>query len=83
MAFDLRETLEAARDARRDEVAHYDLNIENFRRAIKIAAKDPDLKDFVKQLRKLLRDNQHERKKAAVMLQVVKDRLAEMESDSD
>ena len=63
--------LKQAFDARIDEVAGYQINIDNYVLAIPLAESDPDLVDFAAQLRSLLASEKLEQKKAKIMLSVL------------
>lgn len=68
---------------RSDEISEYQLNIDNFKRAIvKIDteyADNQDMLDFKQQLQKLLTDNQREQLKSIIMRDVIADQIAELE----
>ena len=70
-------------EARNNEVAEYQLNIDNFKRAIEKIntqyADNQDMLDFKEQLIKLLADNQREQLKSIIMRDVIADQLAELE----
>ena len=70
-------------EARNNEVAEYQLNIDNFKRAIEKIdtqyAENQDMLDFKEQLIKLLADNQREQLKSIIMRDVIADQLAELE----
>lgn len=70
-----KEILVAALDARKKEVIEYQVNIDNFKLAIDLAAQDSDMVEFKKQLEDLLRSNIIEQKKAKIMLQVIEMQL--------
>ena len=70
MTFNIPELIEA----RRDEVAAYQFNIDNYTIAIEIAKEDPELAPFVEQLESLLKSELYEQKKAKVMLKVMEAR---------
>ena len=70
MRFDIPELTQA----RRDEVAAYQFNIDNYRIAIEIAQEDSELAPFVEQLKALLKSELYEQKKATVMLKVMESR---------
>ena len=76
-------TLNTFLEARNNEVAEYQLNIDNFKRAIvKIDTKyadNQDMLDFKQQLQKLLADNQREQLKSIIMRDVIADQIAELE----
>lgn len=73
------EFLAQALSARQEEVEHYQINIDNFKRAIKKASTDPSLVDFVAQLGDLLQSSEYEQKKAKIMLEVIQEQLEEMQ----
>ena len=70
-------------EARDKEVAEYQLNIDNFKRAVEKIdtqyAENKDMLDFKEQLIKLLADNQREQLKSIIMRDVIADQLAELE----
>jgi hypothetical protein len=70
-----KEILSNALLARQKEVFEYQINIDNFRLAIDLAAKDPELTDFHKHLSELLASNLLEQKKANIMLQVIQQQM--------
>ena len=69
------ELLSNALIAREREVIEYQVNIDNFERALQICASDPELEAFRQQLRSLLASSCTEQKKARVMLTAVKQQL--------
>jgi len=75
--------LKTCLEARNNEVAEYQLNIDNFKRAIEKIdtqyAENQDMLDFKEQLIKLLADNQREQLKSIIMRDVIADQLAELE----
>ena len=77
------DTLKTCLEARNNEVAEYQLNIDNFKRAIEKIntqyADNQDMLDFKEQLIKLLADNQREQLKSIIMRDVIADQLAELE----
>ena len=77
------ETLKANHAARVDEVANYQLNINNFIRAIdKIDqqyANNPAMQDFRDRLSTLLEENRVEQLKAIIMRDVLADQINELE----
>lgn len=77
------DVLKTCLEARNNEVAEYQLNIDNFKRAIeKIDTQYADNKDmlaFKEQLINLLADNQREQLKSIIMRDVIADQLAELE----
>ena len=68
-----KEALQQLKEARVEEVAYYQLNIDNYRLALNLLneRQDPDLVDFEAQLKELLRTSLIEQKKAQTMLDVV------------
>jgi hypothetical protein len=68
-----KETLQQSKEARVEEVAYYQHNIDNYRLALKLLdeRQDPDLVDFKAQLEELLRTSLIEQKKAQTMLDVI------------
>ena len=75
--------LKSLLEARETEVSEYQLNIDNFIRAIaKIDcdySTNTDMLDFKQQLQKLLADNQREQLKSIIMRDVIADQIAELE----
>jgi hypothetical protein len=69
------ETLQEALKAREEEVLMYQINIDNYERALEKSKNDPELNDFVERLKELLVSSRLEQKKAKIMLEVVKDQL--------
>lgn len=74
------EILESSLDARQKEIAHYQINIDNYTLALVEIRKLPDaeqseLQSFADQLRGLLVSEKLEQKKAKIMLEVVKQQL--------
>lgn len=74
------EILQAALDARNQEVMHYQINIDNYAIALEEIGKLPaderaDLSGFADQLRTLLASERLEQKKAKIMLAVMKQQL--------
>lgn len=80
---DLTSVYKTLLEARDNEIAEYQLNINNFKRAIlKIDAEYTDNKDmleFKEHLQKLLADNQREQLKSIIMRDVIADQIAESE----
>jgi len=69
--------LASALEARKQEVMHYQINIDNYTLALeRIALLNPDeraeLSDFADQLRGLLASEKLEQKKSLIMLEVLK-----------
>ena len=71
------EILTEALKAREEEVLHYQINIDNYVRAIIRAKQDPDLADFVIRLEELLSSSRLEQKKAIIMRDVIRDQLGD------
>jgi len=69
------EILTEALKAREEEVLHYQINIDNYQRAIIRAKQDPDLADFVIRLEELLSSSRLEQKKAIIMRDVISQQL--------
>jgi hypothetical protein len=71
------------KDARDQEIAEYQINIDNFTRAIiKINteyASNNDMLEFKEHLQKLLADNKKEQLKSIIMRDVLVDRIVELE----
>ena len=65
------EILKQALDARKDEIAGYQINIDNYALAIPLAEADPEMVDFAVQLRSLLTSERLEQKKAKIILSVL------------
>jgi hypothetical protein len=72
------EILTDAHTQRQDEVLGYQINIDNYRIAIDLAKKDPELTAFVQQLQELLNTSIFEQKKASIMLQVIQQQLEDI-----
>ena len=70
-----KELLTSALDARIREVTEYQVNIDNFRLAIEVCRKQPDMGDFRKQLEELLKSSLSEQRKAQIMLDVIRQQL--------
>lgn len=72
-----REILEEAKRQRVDEVLLYQINIDNYTRAIKHIEDlgDAELDDFKKQLQSLLATEALEQKKANVLLAIIQQQL--------
>jgi carbonic anhydrase len=70
-------------EQRNNEIQEYQLNINNFIRAIKkietTYSNNQDMLEFKEQLQKLLADNQREQLKSIIMRDVIADQLAELE----
>jgi hypothetical protein len=75
--------LKTFKEARAQEVAEYQINIENFTRAIiKIDteyASNKDMLEFREHLQKLLADNKKEQLKSIIMRDVLADQIVELE----
>jgi transcriptional regulator CtsR len=70
-----KEILTAALDARIKEVTEYQVNIDNFRLAIKRIGDDAEMQEFKQQLEGLLASSLLEQRKAKLMLEVIKSQL--------
>ena len=70
-----RELLESALAAREREVIEYQVNIDNFERAIVLVEHDATMQVFKAQLQDLLASSRIEQKKAQVMHDVIKQQL--------
>lgn len=71
--------LAAAAEGREREVMHYQINIDNFTRAIaEIEANHPEMNDFADSLRELLASSKQEQAKERIMLKVIRDQLEEV-----
>lgn len=77
------ETLQTALDARNDEIDNYQININNFIRAIaKIDAEYADnaaIVEFGERLKEMLEQHKTEQLKAIIIRDVIADQLAELE----
>lgn len=71
------ESLNQAKQARIEEVEHYQVNIDNYIIALELLneRQDPDLIEFEKQLKELLRTSLIEQKKAQTMLDAITKQL--------
>lgn len=76
---DKKEILTQALVGRIDEVVQYQVNIDNFKRAIERAKDDPDLVDFVSNLGEMLASSILEQKKSQIMLEVIQEQVEEMQ----
>lgn len=70
-----REILQAALQQREKEVTEYQVNIDNFRRAIEKIGVDEELQGFRDQLIARLASERIEQRKAQIMLEVIKEQL--------
>ena len=71
------EILADALKAREEEVLSYQINIDNYRRAIEKSQGDADLVEFIARLQELLASSLIEQKKARIMLEVIRDQIEE------
>lgn len=69
--------LSQAFQAREDEVLHYQINIDNYERAIQKAKNDEELSEFVEKLNELLVSSRLEQKKSIIMRDVIREQLGE------
>jgi hypothetical protein len=80
------ETLTTALQGRDDELLSYQINIDNFARAIaKIDAEysdNPAMQEFRQQLENLLASNTREQLKVKIMRDVIAEQVAELEAAS-
>ena len=78
------ETLQSALDARNDELLGYQINIDNYTRAIdKINAEhesNPEMIKFRDRLADMLESNKTEQLKSMIIRDVIADQLTEMEA---
>ena len=73
------ETLQQAKKARLDEIEHYQINIDNYKSAIKLIEQDNEesMFAFKQQLEELLSSSLIEQKKASIMLKAIIENLGE------
>ena len=71
------ETLKEALGAREEEVLMYQINIDNYERAIVKSEGDPELSEFITRLNELLASSRLEQKKAKIMLDVLREQIEE------
>ena len=76
------EILADALKAREEEVLNYQINIDNYIRAIEKAKDDPELNEFAARLQELLTSSRLEQKKAQIILEVIQDQI-EPDEDSE
>ena len=69
------EILRDALKARIEEVLTYQINIDNYTRAIEKAKNDPELGEFVERLRELLSSSLLEQKKSQIILEVIQEQI--------
>jgi len=78
------ETLQSALVARNDEIDGYQINIDNYTRAIaKIGVEYPDnsaIVEFGDRLKEMLEQHKTEQLKAIIIRDVIADQLAELEA---
>jgi hypothetical protein len=70
-----RELLESALEGREREVTEYEVNIRNFRAALRKVGDDPSMAAFKAHLESLLSSSILEQRKAQIMLEVVREQL--------
>jgi hypothetical protein len=70
-----KQILTAAKEGREKEVIEYQVNIDNFQRAIVLIGDDPDMQEYKARLADLLKSSKLEQRKAQIMLQVISDQL--------
>jgi hypothetical protein len=75
-----KQILLSALEQRKHEVLGYQINIDNYHRAIEYMRinYDPDLESFADQLNQLLKTEILEQKKAKVIMTVIEQQLAEL-----
>jgi len=66
------ELLASALEAREREFTEYQVNIDNFKIAIKMINDDPEMQEFKKSLEQLLASSILEQRKSGIMLDVIK-----------
>lgn len=64
--------------ARKKQIIFYQINIENYKRAMEKSKNDPDLAEFFRKLSELLGTEIIECKKEQIMVDVLEDQLKEM-----
>lgn len=69
------EILAQALIAREEEILHYQINIDNYERAIEKASSDIELAEFYEHLKSLLSSSRLEQKKAIIMRDVIREQL--------
>lgn len=78
------ETLQSALTARNDEIEGYQINIDNYTRAIaKIDAEhadNPAMVDFASSLKEMLEQHKTEQLKSIIIRDVIADQLTELEA---
>ena len=84
MTLNKRDTLVSAFEARNDEILNYQINIDNYGRAIaKLNAEyanDPSLAEFRNHLMELLESHKIEQLKSIIIRDVIADQLVELEA---
>jgi hypothetical protein len=75
---DKKQILTDALQQRDVEILGYQINIDNYKLAIDLAKKDPDLESFTENLHNLLESSILEQKKAKIMYEVIKKQLEEL-----
>jgi hypothetical protein len=73
-----KEILTDALQQRDIEILGYQINIDNYKLAIDLAKKDPDLESFTENLHNLLISSILEQKKAKIMYEVIKKQVEEL-----
>lgn len=78
--------LKNALEVREEEIFSYQIDIDNFERAIKKIEieyeRDSNMQEFKENLRNLLRDNQAQQAKAIIIHAVIKEQLFELTGES-
>jgi len=73
-----KEILSDALGYRKQELLNYEINIENYKRAIEKSKSDPDLQDFRDNLEQILKTEIIEKKKSQVMHDIISEQLEEL-----
>lgn len=80
------EVFKAALQQREEEIFHYQIDIDNFKRAIKKIEieyeEDNDMKEFKKNLENLLQQNIAQQKRAQLIYDVVKEQLINLTEEN-
>ena len=72
-----RNILEQALHQRNDEVLSYQIDIDNFARAIEKIGDDKDMQSFKEELQTLLKNATYEQRKATIIRDVIREQLEE------
>tara|TARA_Y100000004_G_scaffold108186_1_gene121362 strand:- start:804 stop:1055 length:252 start_codon:yes stop_codon:yes gene_type:complete len=78
------QTLKTALTARHDEIAEYQINIDNYTRALSKIEKEhsgkPGMEEFSAKLKELLSSSQIEQLKAIIIRDVIAEQITELEA---